>query len=167
MSEQPNYATPESIDWEATAELWKERARDSDARVAELEAVIQKVRRHAISGANIGQPEPHDGFEEGLDHGVAIEAEATLRILSAAPSVVLGEHDQEVRATELEAFATDQHEWYPEDVFPKPTPENYHDLNVALARTNITLDRFSADLMRRGANLARERAAAIRNGEHA
>ena len=110
---------------------------ESSARVAELEAVIQKVRRHAISGANIGQPGPHDGFEEGLDHGAAIEAEATLRILSAAPSVVLGEHDQEVRAQAIEDAA------------------------------EAAEEAMDWDYLEGASNWLRERAAAIRNGEHA
>lgn len=67
-----------------------------------------------------------------------------------------------VRADTLSEFAVTLRERYPEDVFPKPTDENYHALNAALARSNITLDRFSADLMRRAASQADAEATEIR-----
>ena len=70
-----------------------------------------------------------------------------------------------VRADTLQEFAETLRERYPEDVFPKPNDENYHALNVALARANITLDRFSADLMRRAAAQADIRAAEIADSQ--
>jgi hypothetical protein len=71
---------------------------------------------------------------------------------------------REAKAEALEEFAVFIHDHYPLDVFPKPTPSDYDRLNTALARSNLTLDRFSADLMRRAGNLANGHAAAYRSG---
>ena len=37
---------------------------------------------------------------------------------------------------------------YPEDVFPPPTKEQYAELHKALKEVGLTLDLFSADIMR-------------------
>ena len=67
-----------------------------------------------------------------------------------------------VRADTYQEFAESLRERYPEDVFIKPNDEDYHALNLALNQTGISLDRFSADLMRRAAAQADAEAAAIR-----
>jgi hypothetical protein len=124
------------------------------------EAVIEKVR--AI--CDIPMRVKVMGASESEAAMAALAATIKREALDAPPSTVLAAVKRETAAQALEQFGADLNEWYPEDVFPRPTAENYHDLNVALARTNMTLDRFSADLMRRAGHLARDHAAALRSG---
>lgn len=71
----------------------------------------------------------------------------------------------EVEARGLENFADCTEEFYPTEMFPVPSDEQYAALSTSLARSNLTLDRFSADLMRRAAGLARLAAQQVREGK--
>lgn len=108
-------------------------------RVAELEAVIQKAQKHLdiVFGNPAGYP--------FVPRQTNVHVSTMRRILSAAPSVVLGEHDRGVRATELEEAAR-------------------------IAEVQAEHGRYSPARVEKCqdiAKLLRERAAAIRNGEHA
>lgn len=56
------------------------------AEVERLTGIIEGVRAISESAVIEGQPDPHDGFAEGLDHGASIQAEHTLRILNGDAS---------------------------------------------------------------------------------
>lgn len=117
-------------------------------QLAARDAVIGRVREFA---AELARPEEYvDGWiPTGIED-----------ILNAAPKSVLAEHDARV----LEEFAATLRERYPDDVFVRPSDEDYDRLNKALARSNISLDRFSADLMRRVAAQIDQEAAERREG---
>ena len=106
------------------------------ARVTELEAVIQKALtfdgRQTVDGiTDRGYLSPDEWREEKI-----------MGILGSAPSVVLGEHDREVRAREIEAWRDD-------------LIIDTHPGDATTMRTNDIHSWLT------------ERAAAIRNGEHA
>lgn len=90
----------------------------------------------------------------GYDRGLAAEFER-----------MLAQVRREAAAGALVQFADLLDEHYPADVFPKPSEDDYFRLRTALARSNLTLDRFSADLMRRAAAQARREAAEMTGAE--
>ena len=71
---------------------------------------------------------------------------------------------REGQANALQKAASDLRGHYPESMFPRPDDEQYAKLQIALTEVGLTLDRFSADLMRRAADVVAARARQVREG---
>lgn len=132
----------------AVAALRERPAEEAKREADALAAVIVRAKANLAGREHVEDDDDIravlDGIQDALD----------------APAVSLAEHDAQV----LEAFAAELRERYPEDVFIKPTAEDYAKLHAALMKQGLVVDRFSADLMRRAAAQADAEAARLREG---